>query len=112
MDFLLASETGTPPTWDFAVVPLAGGGDYVPMISGVEEAAQEADVACGLLLDGVPQLPGVGVDHLGFLGGTVNIGQLESQIRALLTAVGRADYAPLFDIQNGGIVVIPTKVTP
>ncbi len=111
MDFQLASETGTPPTWDCAVVPLPGGGDYVPMISGAAEDAQEAEVACGLILGGVPQLDGVGVDHLGFLGGSVNIGQLESQIRAMLAAVGRTDYSPLFDIApNGQLVVIPTKV--
>lgn len=110
MDAKIQGETGTPPTMDFFVQPLPGGGDIVPMISGAEEAQQEAYIATSIILNSIPQLVGVGVDHLGFLGGTLAFGALDAQIRQFLINCGRGDFYPDYNIVNHGLVVIPTKV--
>lgn len=110
MDAQLQGETGTPPTWDFALTLGANGADTVPILSGVQEAQQQAFVAAALILNGVPQLAGVGVDHLGFLGGTVSFGALDAQIRRIFANVGRTDFYPDYSIVNHGLTVSPTKV--
>ena len=105
MDAQLASESGTPPTWDFYVEPIPAGGDIVPIIAGSQETAQEAAVAATLLLNGIPQLPGVGVDHLGFLAGTVLFGELDAQIRTAIANTGNSQYVPSYDIVNNGLTI-------
>ena len=109
MDAQLQGESGTPPTWDKYVVPGVGQ-NIVPMIQGAQEQLQEAEVAASLVLGGVPQNPSSGVDHLGFIGGTVTFGALDAQIRRALANVGRSDYYVDYDIQNHGLVLIPKKV--
>lgn len=111
MDAQLSGETGTPPTWDFALTLGANGADSVPIITGALEAQQQAEVACYLILGSVKQIPAAGVDHLGFLGGEVNFGQLDAQIRQFLLNVGRNDFYPDYDIINHGLSVVPRKVT-
>jgi hypothetical protein len=110
MDAQMTSESGTFPSWDFALTLGTGGADYVAIISGEQEAQQEAQVAAYLILGSVPQLPGAGVDHLGFLGGSTNFGMLDAGVRSFLINVGRSDYYPDYDIQNGTLIVIPKKV--
>jgi hypothetical protein len=109
MDAKLDGEGGTPPTWDLHVNPGVGL-NIVPMIQGAAEQYQEALVAASLVLGGVPQNPTSGVDHLGFIGGTVTFGALDAQIRRALVNVGRTDYYADYDIVNHGLVVIPKKV--
>jgi hypothetical protein len=110
MDAKLQGEGGVPPTWDFFVQAGTGGADIVPMISGDVEALQEVNVACTLVLGGVPQVPAIGVDHLGFLGGTVPFATLDAQIRKMLANVGRTDYYPDYNIVGGGLAITPRKV--
>lgn len=110
MDMKLQGETGSPfPTWDLFVEPLPTGGDIVLMISGVEQDAQEASVAATLILNGIPQLEGVGVDHLGFLAGSVLFGEFDSQIRTALANAGHSDYVPDYNVVNGGLTVTVQK---
>ena len=111
MDMQMQGESGTPPTWDVYVTPGVGA-NVVPMISGALEAAQEASIACALILGTVPQNPTAGCDHLGLLGGTVAFGTLDAQLKAFLAACGRSDWYPDYDIIHGGLVVVPKQVGP
>ena len=105
----MAGETGTPPTWDVFVVPGVGA-NIVPMISNQLEWTQEASIACALIVGSIPENPAAGVDHLGFLGGTVAFGALDAQLKQFLKACGRTDFYPDYDIKAHGLVVIPTPV--
>jgi hypothetical protein len=107
VDAQLASEAGTPPTWDLYFSPTspAASGGVVPIISGTQEALQQASVAATIVLNGIPQLPGVGVDHLGFLAGSVLFGQLDAQVRQAISNSGHPEYVPSYDIVNNVLTV-------
>lgn len=109
MDAQLDTEVGNPPTWDFFLILGEDGADYVPLITGLQEEAQNAAVAAVLFLGSIPQLPDTGVDHLGFLTSTTTFGQLDSQIRIALRNAGRSDYLPDYDIVNNQLVVKALK---
>jgi hypothetical protein len=104
---LVGTGLGTPATSNFPVmdlyVPTAVTGQHiVPIITGDQENAQQAQVLCIQVINSIPQLPGIGVDWMGFLAGTKGIGQLDASIRANLAAGGHSDYSPNYDIQPSG----------
>jgi hypothetical protein len=69
-------------------------------LTGVDEDAQQAQVLCGMYLNSIPQLPGVGPDWIGFLTGSTTFAQLDGQIRSNLSSGGHADYYPTYDVVN------------
>jgi hypothetical protein len=94
--------------WDFDVDMTE---QIVPMITGDEEDLQAAEVAAALILDSIPQLPGVGVDWVGFTGGTTSFATIDAQIRQMLNDAGQEDFYPTYDIVNGLLSVTVSKST-
>ena len=108
MDAQMAGETVVAglPVWDFYVDTV---NMIVPMLTGALEAQQQAEVAATLILGSIPQLPQVGVDWPGFMGGQVTFPAIDSQIRDMMTKAGRSDYSPVYDLVNGLLSVKATK---
>jgi hypothetical protein len=94
------------PVWDFFVDTTLM---IVPMLTGALEAQQQAEVAAVLILGSIPQLPDVGVDWPGFLGGTVTFPSVDSAIRSMMTKAGHSDYAPDYTLVNGLLGVTAKK---
>ena len=94
------------PIWDLHVDVATM---CVPIITGGEEAQQQADVAAYLIKDSIPQLPGIGVDWLGFLGGATAFGDIDTQIRDMLGKAGHGDFYPEYNIVNDTLVASTKK---
>jgi hypothetical protein len=90
------SPTGYP-LWDFVVQ-----GGVVPIISGVRQDEQQAAVAAFTVLNGIPQLTGIGVDWLGALTGNTSFGTVDSQITQGILACG-VNYGPSYSLVNGNL---------
>lgn len=116
MDARVAGETSLPtvfPTWDLAVeeTPPGSGQFIVPMLTGNDEAAQQAQVSTFLIVGLIPQLPTVGVDWLGFLSAQTAFGDLDAQIRKSIAAGGHNDFFPDYDVQEQTLVAIAKRRT-
>jgi len=84
---------GKYPTWDLKVV-----NGIVPLISGDEEEAQRASVACFLQVGTIPQVPYAGVDWASFFLGRSSFGVLDTQVRSAIADSGAVDYEPYYDV--------------
>ena len=92
------------PQWDFQVDQYGN----VPMIYGDRQNQQQAAVSAFIVLNGIPQLPGLGVDWLGALTGNTTFGQIDSQINQSISNCG-LNYVQKYSILNGKLQVTINK---
>jgi hypothetical protein len=93
--------------WDFEI----DSSGCARMITGDEEALQNAEVASFIKVGSTPQLPNAGVDWLGFLTGEIDFGELDSQIRTNISDAGQIDdYVPEYTLENNKLKTIIRKV--
>lgn len=103
------------PQMDLFVPSAATGSHAVPIVTGQAEEEQQAQVLCQQVLGSIPQVPSGGVDWPSYLAGQISpaaFGALDASIRANLSAGGRDDYRPVYDIVNDALSVAAVKQTP
>ena len=97
------------PSVDLYVPVATTGKHIVPIITGQAEEMQQAQVLAQLVLNMIPQLPGVGSDWIGFIGGTLAFPVLDAQIRNTLANGGHSDYYPDYNVVNDALTVNAVK---
>jgi hypothetical protein len=104
---LVGTGLGTPSTAGFPVMDLyvphaVTGKHIIPIITGSEEDAQQAQVLCTQVIGTIPQLPTSGVDWSSFLfGRNPQLGALDASIRKNLSAGGHSNFTPDYNAQPG-----------
>ena len=96
--------SGAYPIWDVKVE-----GGLVPIISGDEEDVQTATLAGFLEAGSIPQLPEMGVPWTDFLTGKITFGELDADIHASLSAAGKDEYRPEYEINGDRLTMTVTK---
>ena len=97
------------PSVDLYVPVATTGKHIVPIITGQAEEEQQAQVLSQLVLNMIPQLPGVGSDWIGFIGGTLPFIVLDAQVRNTLANGGHSDYYPDYNVVNDALTVNAVK---
>jgi len=108
MDALLINTTTVGssdgfPKWDFNVT-----NGVVPIIYNTREQEQQAAISAFAILNGVPQLTGIGVDWLGAMTGNTTFGTIDSQITNAISNNG-LNYRQQYTIVNGQLKVTIVK---
>lgn len=107
-----AATAGFPAT-DLYVPPNVTGKHIVPILTGISEAAQQAQVLCTQVIGSIPQVPTAGADWATFLAGNnPQLGALDASIRRNLAAGGHSDFYPDYNVQptvNGDQLTVTAK---
>lgn len=103
MDAKMAStvtEAGAYPTWDFVC-----SSGIVPYIEGDEESDQRAELACFLQKGLLPQLPTLGVDWVAFFLKELSFGDLDGEIRQMLSDSGDTSHVVTYSANDDKLVL-------
>jgi hypothetical protein len=108
MDLKMRSEdiTTAGVSWDCDVK----NGD-VPIVTDEKEEIQSATLAGFLIVGTIPQLPEAGVPWTDYLTGKITFGVLDFYVRDSMSAAGKSEYFPKYDVENDQLTMKVGKVT-
>lgn len=107
MDLKMNAEdiTSAGVSWDCEVQ-----NGNVPIITDDSEEVQNATLAGFLIVGTIPQLPEAGVPWTDFLTGKISFGVLDFYIRDSLSAAGKDNYYPQYDVEDDQLTMKVGKV--
>ena len=93
------------PTWDLHVED-----GIAPLIDGLNEEQQRANISVFLQKGSVPSLESTGVDWAGFFVKSLSFGDIDTAIREALIESGSDDFEPSYDIVNDSFYTVVKRI--